>query len=72
MLVDHACILKELKLETTSSQKASCLTHKTLCQTTSFLATGGLTELLKKSHDFSMIVRVFFKFHDFSMDGTFL
>ena len=46
MLVDHACILKLLKFETTSSQKTSCRTHK--CPTASFLATGGFVKLFHK------------------------
>ena len=37
-----------------------------VCLTASFLATGGFT----KFNDFSMIIR-FFKFHDFSIHGTF-
>ena len=70
MFVDHACILKSLKLETTSSQKTCCQTHK--CPTASFLATGGFVKLFHKIpwffHDYSF----FFKFHDFSMHGMFL
>ena len=68
MHVDHACILKQLKLETTSSQKTSCRTRK--CLTASFLATCGFVELFHKIpfvHNYS----VFLKFHDFSVYGTF-
>ena len=71
MLVDHACILRSLKLETISSQKTSCQTLKFCMSDTSFRATGGFIKLFHYIplffHDYS----VFFKFHDFSMHGTF-
>ena len=71
MLVDPTCILKLLKLETTSSQKNSCQTHKLVCLTASFLATGGFLKLFHKIPWFFHIYSDFFKFHDFSMLGTF-
>ena len=70
MPVVHACILRYLKLETTSSQKTSCRTHK--CQTASFLATGGFVKLFHKIPWFFHDYTGFYKFHDFSMHGTFL
>ena len=70
MHVDHACILKLLKLETTSSQKTSCRTRE--CRTASFLATGGFVRLFHEIPWFSMNIQIFFKFHDFFMHGTFL
>ena len=56
--------------ETTSSQKISCRTHKGL--TASFLATGGFVKLFHKIPWFFYDYSGFFKFHDFSMHGTFL
>ena len=51
---------------------ASFLASGGLCPTASFLATGGLVNLFHKIplffHDYSG----FFKFHNFSMHGTFL
>ena len=35
----HACVLKKIKLETTSSQKTSCQTS-VVCLAASFLSTG--------------------------------
>ena len=69
MLVDHACIMKLLKLKTTSSRKTSCQTHK--CLTASFLATGGFVILFHKIPSFLHDYSSFFKFHDFSMHETF-
>ena len=57
MLVDHECILKLLKLETT--RKLAVRHTNFVCLTASFLATGGFIKLL------------FTKFHDFFMHGTF-
>ena len=50
---------KKQQLETTSSQNISCQTHKFVCLTASFLATGGFVKLLKKVHDFTMIIQGF-------------
>ena len=57
MHVDHACILKLLKLETTSSQ-----------DTLVFWLLVVSSNYFTKFHDYSVVV---FKFHDFSMHGTF-
>ena len=70
MLLNHACILKLLKLGTTSSQKTSCWTHK--CPTASFLAIGGFVKLFHKIPWFFHDYPGFSKFQDFSMHGTFL
>ena len=48
----------------------SCQTHKFVCLTASFLATGGFVKLFHKFHDFFMVIQVF-KFHDFSMHVNF-
>ena len=61
MHVDHACILKLLKLETTSSQKTSCWT----------LTTGGFLNLFHKIPSFFHDYSGFLKFHDFSMHGIY-
>ena len=63
MLVDHACILKQLKLEATSSQ--------ILCvwQLVFWLLVVS-SNYFTKFHDFTMIIQVI-KLHDFSMHGTF-
>ena len=42
--------------------------HK--CPTASFLATVVSSNYFTKSHDFSVIIQSF-KFHDFSLQGTF-
>ena len=58
----------KLAVRHTSSQKTSCQTDKFVCLTASFLDTGGFVKIfLKFFHDYSY----FFKFHDFSMYGTF-
>ena len=72
----HACSLcvhleKKIKLETTSSQKTSCQTHIFVCLTASFLATGSFIKLFHKIPGFLHDHSVFFKFHDFSMNGFF-
>ena len=79
LLEDHACILQKLKLETTSSQKTSCWTHK--CPIASFLAAGGFVILFHEIpwffHDYSVffsnsmifpcmeLLVIFQVFHDF-------
>ena len=63
------CMHFELKLETTSSQKTSCRTL--VCPTACFLATGGLVKFFHKIPWFFYDYSVFFKFHDFSMHGTY-
>ena len=69
MLVDHACILKELKLETTSSQKTSCRTHKPQVARKLAVRHTSVRQLVfwllmlssnyTKFHDFSMIIQLF-------------
>ena len=51
--------------------KNSCPTTNFVCLTASFLATCGFIKLFHKIPLFSMIIQLFFKFHDFSMHGTF-
>ena len=70
MLVDHACILKWLNLKPPVARKLAVRHTKLVCLTASFLSTGGFVKLFHKIQWFSMIIQVFFKFHDFSMHGT--
>ena len=41
-----------------------------MCPKSSFLATGAKQNYFTKFHNFSIIIQVIFKFHDFSMHGT--
>ena len=52
MLVDHVCILKQLKPDNISSQKISCQTHK-------FWLLVVSSNYFTKFHDFSRIIQVF-------------
>ena len=57
MLVDHACILKLLKLETTSSQKLA-VEHTSVRQLVFWLLVVASNYFIK-FHDFSMIIKIF-------------
>ena len=61
--VDHACILKWLNLKPPVARK--------LVRRLVFWPLVVSLNYLTKFHDFSMIIQVFFRFHEFSMHGTF-
>ena len=59
ILVDHACMLNELKLETTSCLKTSCLPHKTCVSNSLFSGYWRFCQIISQN---SMIFPWIFKF----------